>query len=142
MRSVSLRKCFSLPICLTQGFSEVLPSAASLSLTASVTTSRSGIPRLAAVILARRKMRSGISKVVFMTLCSHIYGRSSTLSGSCGPPEPHGDKTVRRDVGLEKFLRCAGAAEDGFGGEVAAAHGPFHRGGPARGRPILPRGPP
>ena len=39
-------------------------------------------------------------------------------------------------IGLEEFLRRAGVAEDGFGGEVAAADGAFHGGGPAGGGPI------
>src|SRR5208283_2585993 len=66
IRAFSLRKCFSLPMCLTQGFSEAFASDASLSLTASVTNSRKGIPRSAATDLARRKMGSGISNVVFI----------------------------------------------------------------------------
>ena len=74
IRAVSLRRCRSLPMCLTQGFSELLASEASLSLTASVTNSRSGIPRAAATDLARRKTGSGISRVVFTKTCSHIYG--------------------------------------------------------------------
>ena len=42
----------NLPMCLTQGFSPVLTLAASLSLTASVTNSRRGIPRSAAADFA------------------------------------------------------------------------------------------
>src|SRR5690242_15211525 len=61
IRSVSFRRCFSLPMCFTPGFFCALALAASLSLTASVTNSRSGIPRCAAIDLARRKMVSGIS---------------------------------------------------------------------------------
>jgi len=42
-----------------------------LSFTASVTNSRSGIPRAAATDLARRKIVSGISKVVFTNACQN-----------------------------------------------------------------------
>src|SRR5438128_9881801 len=40
------------------------------------------------------------------------------------------------EVGPEELGRRAGRAEDGFGGEVAAAYGAFHGGGPAGGGPI------
>jgi len=73
MRALSLRKCFSLPISFIQGFLVELALAASLSLTASVTNSRSGMPRSAATVFARRKMTSGISKVSFTIVRSHIY---------------------------------------------------------------------
>src|SRR5215470_6835122 len=73
---VSLRRWRSLPNAVIQGFFAALFSARSLSFTASVTNSRKGIPRSAAVDLARRKMGSGISRVVFMEVWSHIYGRS------------------------------------------------------------------
>jgi hypothetical protein len=46
-----------------------------LSVTASVTKARSGMPRWAATDLARRKMGSGISRVVFTLPESNIYGR-------------------------------------------------------------------
>src|SRR5712675_346125 len=81
MRAVSFRKRFSLPICLTQGLPSDLALAASLSLTASVTNSRRGMPRSAATDLARRKMVSGISSVVFIKLCSHIYGNTQANGG-------------------------------------------------------------
>src|ERR1700733_6885766 len=71
--AVSLRRCRSLPKAFIQGFSAVFVLATSLSLTASVTYSRNGIPRSAAADLARRNMVSGISKVVFMPSYSHIY---------------------------------------------------------------------
>src|SRR5690242_607706 len=74
MRAVSRCRCFSLPMCFTQGFPAPLVEAASLSLTASVTNSRRGIPRSAATDLARRNTASGISKVVFIVEVSHIYG--------------------------------------------------------------------
>jgi len=67
---------------LTQGFPELLTSDASLSLRASVTNSRNGIPRAAATDLARRKTLSGISKVVFTNECSHIYGSESIRVGT------------------------------------------------------------
>src|SRR4029077_17372908 len=78
MRAVSLRKCFSLPICFTQGFWLALALDARLSLTASVTNSRSGIPRCAATDLARRKTVSAISNVVFTRARAHKYGSKST----------------------------------------------------------------
>ena len=45
-------------------------------------------------------------------------------------------KTGGGEVGHEKFLRAALRAEDSFGGQVAAADGAFHGGGPARGGPV------
>jgi len=42
--------------------------------TASVTNWRRGTPSVAALDLARRKIASGISSVVLMARCSHIYG--------------------------------------------------------------------
>src|SRR5579862_7911884 len=56
-----------------QGLSSDFPTA-SFSWTASVTNWRRGIPRSAAFTLAFRRIGSGISRVVFMTPCSHIYG--------------------------------------------------------------------
>ena len=50
-----------------------LAAPASFSLTASVTNSRSGIPRPAAADFARRKIASGISKVVFMFFYAPIF---------------------------------------------------------------------
>src|SRR5258707_10753288 len=82
MRAVSFPKRFSWPICSTQGLPSDLALAASLSLTASVTNSRRGMPRSAATDLARRKMVSGISGLVFITLCSHIYGNGQ--ENGCG----------------------------------------------------------
>src|SRR5271170_4056749 len=65
---LSLWRCLSFPRCFIQGFSwEVIFS---FSWTASVTSWRRGIPRWAAADLARRKRKSGISRVVFMD--SHI----------------------------------------------------------------------
>src|SRR5260221_11837443 len=40
------------------------------------------------------------------------------------------------EVGLEELGGRVGGAEDGFGGQVAAADGAFHGGGPAGGGPI------
>ena len=40
------------------------------------------------------------------------------------------------EIGLKEFLRRVGGAEDGFGGQVAAADGAFHGGGPPGGGPI------
>ena len=39
-------------------------------------------------------------------------------------------------IGLQEFLRRTGVAEHGFGGEIAAADGTFHRGGPTGRGPI------
>jgi hypothetical protein len=78
MRSVSLCKRFNFPIRFTQGFSPDWVSAASLSLTASVTNSRNEILRAAATYLARRSTESGISSVVLIVPCSDIYGSGST----------------------------------------------------------------
>src|SRR5260370_36425451 len=50
--------------------------------------------------------------------------------------EPHGYEAVRREVGLEKFSGRVVAAKDGFGGQITAADGAFHRGGPAGVGPI------
>src|SRR6267154_567252 len=86
MRAVSFRKRFSLPICLTQGLPSDLALAASLSLTASVTNSRRGMPRSAATDLARRKMVSGISSVVFINGQENGGGRN--LKGDGRLPQP------------------------------------------------------
>src|SRR5260221_5108489 len=40
------------------------------------------------------------------------------------------------EIGLEEFLRNVEGARDGLGGEVAAADGTFHGGGPSGGGPI------
>src|SRR5439155_1304552 len=77
--AVSLRKCRSLPKAAIQGLPRPF-SAWSFSTTASETKAQKGIPRSAARDLARRKMPSGISRVVFMPLLSHIYGRGSRKS--------------------------------------------------------------
>src|ERR1700733_3067266 len=74
---VSLWRWRSLPKVFIQGFSAERGGALSLSWTASVTNWRNGIPRSAAIDFARRKIGSGISSVVFMHLCSHIYGGES-----------------------------------------------------------------
>src|ERR1700758_2732794 len=50
--------------------------------------------------------------------------------------EPHGYEPVRTEIGLQKFTRRSFGAEKGFGGEIAAADGAFHGGGPAGVSPI------
>src|SRR5260370_24533709 len=50
--------------------------------------------------------------------------------------EPHGDEAVGSEIGLQKFSGRSFGMEKGFGGEIAAAHGAFHRGGPAGVGPI------
>src|SRR5450755_859170 len=64
--TVSLRKRRSLPNVSIQGLFRFAPWARSLSASASETSARKGIPRPAATLLARRKIASGISKVVFI----------------------------------------------------------------------------
>jgi hypothetical protein len=65
------------------------------------------IPRSAAADLARRKMASGISSVVFMVLCSHIYKSDQVLRVGQGFERPvscqaplitHGEIRVRNDA--------------------------------------------
>src|SRR5271163_4345345 len=90
MRAVSLRKCFSPPASFNQG---CLPGAGlsfNLSSTASVTNCRKGMPRSAALDLARRKMASGISSVVFIRLIlpylwEHGQSRSEPLAPAASP---------------------------------------------------------
>src|ERR1700687_4693979 len=76
--AVSVCRCRSLPNVFIQCLLSVSPWARSLSASASETSARKGIPRSAATVLARRKMASGISNVVFIKPCSHIYGSAST----------------------------------------------------------------
>jgi hypothetical protein len=75
IRTVWLWRCLRPPASLTQGYSSFFKQASSFSVTASVTKTRSGMPRCAATDLARRKMGSGISRVVFTLPGSHSYGR-------------------------------------------------------------------
>src|SRR5712692_81572 len=77
IRRVSLRKSFSLPRCFIQARWPSAGATFSLSSTASVTNCLSGMPCSAAFDFARRKIVSGISKVVFMDSVSHIYGNES-----------------------------------------------------------------
>src|SRR6266404_1557340 len=73
--AVSLRRWRSLPKLFIQGLLLVLCSERNLSAKASEINALRGIPRSAATDLARRKMPSGISKVVFFIApLSHIYG--------------------------------------------------------------------
>jgi hypothetical protein len=46
------------------------------------------------------------------------------------------DEAFRGEIGLEKSLGTAVGANQGFGGEVAAADGSFHGGRPAGLRPV------
>ena len=66
IRAVSLRKCRRLPANFILAFCRAGDLASSLSATASLTNWRRGILCSAAFALARRKMASGISNVVFM----------------------------------------------------------------------------
>src|SRR6266404_5661985 len=73
--AVSLRRWRSLPKLFIQGLLLLLCSERNLSAKASEISALRGIPRSAARDLARRKMLSGISKVVFfIEPLSHIYG--------------------------------------------------------------------
>src|SRR5713226_5188588 len=84
IRRVSLRKSFNLPMCFIQGLWPSAGATFSLSSTASVTNCLRGMPCSAAFDFARRKIVSGISKVVFMDTISHIYGRRVNIQrGLC-----------------------------------------------------------
>src|SRR6266404_326506 len=73
--AVSLRSWRSFPKLFIQGLLVLLSSERNLSAKASEISALGGIPRSAARDLARRKIPSGISKVVFfIEACSHIYG--------------------------------------------------------------------
>src|SRR5260370_41615462 len=50
--------------------------------------------------------------------------------------KPHGDEAVGGEIGLEEYSGRAVSTKQSFGGEVAAADGAFHGGGPAGGGPI------
>src|ERR1700722_7956699 len=79
--AVSLRKSRSLPNVFIQGLLSLSPWARSLSDSASETSARKGIPRSAATVLARRKMASGISNVVFISHAPIFMGASQR--GAC-----------------------------------------------------------
>src|SRR6266852_5383855 len=68
IRTVSLRRSFSFPMCLIHGFWPAAGAVFNLSSTASVTNCRRGMPCSAAFDFARRKIVSGISNVVFIRL--------------------------------------------------------------------------
>src|SRR5580658_4926109 len=74
----SLCRCLSLPTCFIQGFSWDV--VLNFSWTASVTSWRRGMPRWAAADFARRKRKSGISRVVFTDPYYHIYGTRCEIS--------------------------------------------------------------
>src|SRR6266404_3882262 len=61
---------------------------------------------------------------------------ASAICRGVRPPQPHSDETVGRKIGLQKCSRRSFGAKKGFSGQVPAAHGAFHGGGPARIRPI------
>src|ERR1700692_1790173 len=89
--AVSLCRSRSLPNVFIQGLLSLSPWARSLSDSASETSARKGIPRSAATVLARRKMASGISKVVFMSHAPIFMGASqlahaSAASAQCQEP--------------------------------------------------------
>ena len=46
------------------------------------------------------------------------------------------EQAIRGKIGLQESFGSAGGAEESFGGEVTAAHGSFHGGGPAGLRPV------
>src|SRR6266566_2661464 len=74
IRCVSLRRSLSLPTCFIQGFRPDVGEDFNLSSTASVTNCRRGTPCAAAFDLARRKIMSRISRVVFIA-CIFRYLR-------------------------------------------------------------------
>src|SRR2546425_12335967 len=56
------------------------------------------------------------------------------LSATCRgapPPQPHGNESIRLEIGLQKFSWRSHGVKQGFGGQITAAHGTFHGGGPA-----------
>ncbi len=53
-----------------------------------------------------------------------------------GFAEPHGDKSIGLKIRLEESSCNASAAEESFGGEIAAADSTFHGCRPASVRPI------
>jgi hypothetical protein len=58
------------------------------------------------------------------------------LSRTLSVAGPAGAEALRGQIRLNEFMRLACGIENGFGGDVAAADGAFHRGGPAGARPI------
>src|SRR5229473_2877242 len=50
--------------------------------------------------------------------------------------KPHGDEAVGGEIGLEEYSGRAVGTKQSFGGEIAAADGAFHGGGPAGIGPI------
>src|SRR5579859_2187569 len=91
--SVSLCRSFSLPMCFIHGFWSAAGAVFNLSSTASVTNCRSGMPCSAAFDFARRKIRSGISNVVFMApIFPYLWdSRQSRLVRPC----PQANRIVR-----------------------------------------------
>src|ERR1700689_5792873 len=77
--AVSLCRQRSLRNGFIQGLVSLSPWARSLSDSASETSARKGIPRSAATVLARRKMASGISNVVFMSHAPIFMGASQLI---------------------------------------------------------------
>src|ERR1700677_4627785 len=88
IRAVSFRRWRSLPKALIQGLS-LFVSPRNFSARASEINARSGMPRSAARDLARRKMPSGISKVVFLieTIVPYLWeiGQEMDFFGHSGP---------------------------------------------------------
>lgn len=60
----------------------------------------------------------------------------STSGGEILAAGPETRQPFKREVGLEEVLGGAVGGEDGFGGEIAAADGAFHGGGPGGGGPV------
>src|SRR2546422_6556083 len=57
-----------------------------------------------------------------------LLGLLLSATGRCVlPPKPHGDESIGREIRLQKFSGCARGAKQSFGGEIATAHGAFHR---------------
>src|ERR1039457_1390163 len=114
MRMVSLWRCASSPTHSSQGLPWRRLPRESFSSTARVTNSRNGIPNALAVALALRKVGSGISRVVFMTPVSHIYGTAARLDSSgraryskrCKSASPPRIRTYFPSVGCLPLTYC------------------------------------
>ncbi len=70
----------------------------------------------------------------FLSWLSLTRDPASTSAGLAS--QPHLDETIAGEVRLKDGAGSAGGVKKSFGGEVAAADGAFHRGGPAGLRPV------
>src|SRR6266480_5558735 len=84
IRCVSLCRSLSLPTCFIHGLRPDVGEDFNLSSTASVTNCRRGTPCAAAFDFARRKIMSGISRVVFIHHIPIFMGHGSKHSIASG----------------------------------------------------------